>query len=376
MTDKEIKKILNAEEKEKIFTEEQKYNLYEYFNIYDIEDIGKISFKIPKQPLILNSPRPKKSKALAKPAEDVRKILSPLEEVFFDSELLDDLIIHTSIPQLLRGETPIFRGTILYGPPGTGKSEFQKATCRVYENAGAYSKQVSTSEVNSFFVGQFAKNLEAELELAQRQASMRGLPALLCFDEGSILAEKAQSGATSVSKHYQEAIDTLKRYIGNDCGSWLVLSISTNQLPEDFEEAMTREGRLATFYIGNPSQEQIARMWRHFLSKHQVLTLDESQAKSLSDLTPNETGAFIEEFARGYVPQRRKALLIQKGYSSMLEALRDGKSFPEQEVRDSITYGTFIADLKSYLQRLIERKNNGKTPPTDMGFHAILRDSH
>ena len=76
----------------------------------------------------------------------------------------------------------------------------------------------------------------------------------------------------------------MKRYIGNDSGNKLVLAISTNMLPEDFEEAMTREGRLTTFFIGYPSKEQIARMWNHFLNKHSVIKLKENQSEEFASI--------------------------------------------------------------------------------------------
>lgn len=331
-------------------------------------------YKILHKPIIRDSKSGKKADRKPKKLEDRAEILAPLNEVFFDTELMNDLIVRTSIPQLLEGEKPIYPGVILYGPPGTGKSEFQRAACQVYENAGAYAKQVSTSTVNSCFVGQFAKNLGEELELAQQQGLERGLPSLLCFDEGSILAEEAQLGANSVGKHYQEAIDTMKRYLGNESGSHLVLAISTNLLPEDFEKAMTREGRLTTFLIGYPSKEQIARMWQHFLGKYDVIKLTEEQSEELASITPNKMGAFIEEFSRGYLAQRRHALLLEKGYNSLLDALRKGDSLSEKDVKGSVNYDVLRESLKDYLERLKLRNGKPKDEKTEIGFHAIFQE--
>lgn len=341
--------------------------------ILTAEEIKK-AMRTPKQPQYDNSNEDRPSSKPQPTVSDRERILAPLDEVFFDDSLMDDLIVRTSIPQLLEAKEPLYPGVILFGPPGTGKSEFQRAACKVYEQAGAYAKQVSTSSINSCFVGQFAKNLEEELMLAQKQGKQRGLPSLLCFDEGSTLAEQSNKGAHSVSKHYQEAIDTLKRYIGNESGSHLVLAISTNMLPEDFEEAMTREGRLTTFFIGFPSETQIWKMWKHFLKRYEVMDLTEEQVKELAVATPNTRGSFIEEFARGYITQRRNALLQARGYSNLREALKKGDTINDREVKKTIDYSTLKKDLSDYVTRINQRSENGQAENerTELGLHAAL----
>jgi len=332
--------------------EENKYGEIKYYSKNLILKFEK-NLRTPSNPnLVKPGEKPKEAKPV--PVKDRAKILSP--------------------PQLLDRQVPIYPGVILFGPPGTGKSEFQKAVCKVYDNAGAYAKQVSTSAVNSCFVGEFAKNLERELQTANQQGEIRGLPSFLSFDEGSILAEQSKQGASSVSKHYQEAIDTMKRYLGNDCGKWLVLAISTNQLPEDFEEAMTREGRLTSFLISYPSQKQIARMWQHFASKYNVLKMQEKQAKDISHLTENARGSFIEQFCRGYLVQRRQAILVAKGYSGMLEALKSGQNITDDEVRKTISYEQFRGDVKSYIDKAMKRNGTEEEKPSEIGFHTLVKE--
>lgn len=73
-------------------------------------------------------------------------------------------------------------------------------------------------------------------------------------DEGSSLVQIAEDGARSVSKHYQEAIDVLKKYIGNY--RKIVVAVSTNLLPDSFEAALTREGRLTSFLIDYPQMRR------------------------------------------------------------------------------------------------------------------------
>jgi SpoVK/Ycf46/Vps4 family AAA+-type ATPase len=297
---------------------------------------------------------------------DRNAILSPLEGVFLESDLMDELVVRTSIPQLLEESDPIYPGVILYGPPGTGKSEFQRAVCDVYINAGAYAKQVSSSAINSCLVGRLAQNLEQEILTATKQAEIRKLPSFLSFDEGSIFAEKSDVGANSVSKHYQEAIDVFKRYLGNDIGKQLVVSISTNSLSTDFEDAMVRDGRLTSFLIGHPSLEQISRMWGFFLNKNNIIEIEKKDSRKLAELTPLETGAFIEQFCRGYMPLRRQTLLNEKGYPTLLDALKDKANISEEDVRKTITFEMVENDLNNHIES--KRKRNGNDKRKDIGF--------
>ena len=232
----------------------------------------------------------------------------------------------------------------------------------------------SYNRLNSSFVGQFAKNLEEELSTAQEQGRLRGLPSLLCFDEGSSIAQQAQSGASGVSKHYQEAIDEFKRFIGNECGDMLVVSISTNLLQQEFEEAMTREGRLATFFIPFPSPIQKARMWKHFLGKYKVLDITPEQAKDIEKLCSGASGAFIEEFSRAYKGLRRKALLRAKGYQNLISAMRKEEGISEKEVMRSISYDTFVRDLAESVSRVQFRNGGREGNKREAGFHTSMKE--
>lgn len=326
--------------------------------------------RIPRNPS--DKPASEKRKEKFSP-EERKRILAPFNEVFFPDALMDDLIVRTSVPQLLDVQSPLYPGVILFGPPGTGKSEFQRALRKSYELAGAYAKDVSAAALNTMWVGQYAKNLEEELQTAATQGKATGLPALLCFDEGSILAQKAASGSTSVSKHYQEAIDTLKRYLGNDAGKWLVLGISTNLLPEEFEDAMTREGRLTTFYVGMPQEREISRMWTHFLKRFKTLDVGEEQAAELAGIFPEATGAFVYKFCETYNATRRQQILAGKGFPRLLDALGSGVNVTDEEVKSSTNYETFRKDLAGSVEQFRKRQNNGNENSLQIGFHAMKR---
>jgi len=306
-------------------------------------------WKLPRSPEIKDTEDTSKPKS-------IDEVLAPLDEVFIPDELKDDIVTRVSIPELLDGAQPSYSGVIIFGPPGTGKTVLLRAISEVYRRAGGYSEDVSFSGLNSAFVGQFARNLEECLSRAINEAKKRKKPSFLSFDEGSILVEKSSEGAWSVAKHYQEAIDILKRYIGNH--REVVAAVSTNVLPETFEEALTREGRLTTFFIGYPDVKQRAGMWKHFSRKYNILNIVEEQTAHLAALTGEEHGAFIEEFCRGYRRTRRAALLQEKGFSTLVDALKKGVAIGEDTVTESINYENFLSDVKAALDE--KHKRNGK----------------
>jgi len=214
-------------------------------------------------------------------------------------------------------------------------------------------------------VRQFAKNLEEEINIALKAAEETGKPSFLYFDEGSILAQKSDEG-TSVSKHYQEAIDVLKRYVGND--RRFVIGISTNELRETLEAAVTREGRLKSFFIGYPDTEQRQRMWKYFSGKYRILQLDDEQAKQLAETAKAEQGAFIEEFCRNYESLRRKKDLAAKGYGNLVDALKKGEKVVSSKVRPQITFDTLYHDARHSLNEKYERLSEEFKNEKHVGF--------
>lgn len=320
----------------------------------------------------LEKPIPKKTKKAPEEKKvevktDILKTLSPLDRVFFKPELKDELVIRVSIPDLIAGREPSYSGVIVHGPAGTGKTEFLNAVCDVFKTHGSYSRKVSLSELGTQYVQLFAKNVEDELFKALEEAKQRKKPSFLAFDESSTLVEKADFGSTNVSKHYQEAIDVLKRYIGNERD--LIIALSTNEEPSIFDEALVREGRLTTFYIGYPTIDERAAMWGHFTKKYGILSLNEEDAVKLAKATPKEQGAFIEEFCRTYEGKRRQELVKALGHKSFLDALKAGIQIHSDEIKKSITFDAVYQDLSSALVAKTTRANSQEGTKA-LGFKA------
>ncbi len=292
--------------------------------------------------------------------------LAPLDDVILVDDLMDDVVERTAIPNLLDGEEPSYSGVILFGPPGTGKTVLLRAICEVYKRSGAFAKEVSVASVNSRYVSELAKNLEAEIQMAIQEAKKRGKPSFIYFDEASILTQKAEEGASSVSKHYQEALDVLKKYVGNH--REFVLGVSTNLLSHSFDEALVRDGRLTPFFIGYPEEEQRGEMWRYFADKYDLMDLTSEQSVELARITPSEQGAFIEEFCRNYRRTRRRALLKEKGYATLVAALKEGVRVTEEEVMSSVSYPSLMDDVCKALEEKGKRNGDRQNGDGVAGF--------
>ncbi len=333
-------------EREKEVFESYNFDIFENFYLNKEEKRWRVP-DIPPQPPDLSGP------ALPTKPQSREQALRHLDSVFIDDALKDDIVTRVAIPDLLDGNEPSYGGVILFGPPGTGKTVLLRAVVNVYRALGAYANDISVSSINSAFVGEFARRLEGQIQMGLGEAQRRKKPSFLSFDEGSILAQNAMEGASSVSKHYQEAIDVMKRYIGNERS--LVVGISTNVLPESFEDALTREGRLTAIFIGYPDTEQRQSMWKHFANEYKIIDLTDEQTYRLAEATPTEQGAFIEEFCRNYTRARRAVVLRKRGYSTLVDALKHNANITDEEVRRSITFDNLYVDLAAALKTKYDR---------------------
>ena len=301
---------------------------------------------------------------------DPRQILEPLDDVILNSELKDDIVERCGLAELVEGK-PVtdYSGVILFGPPGTGKSVMLDAVKQCYDRAGAYTKKVSASEIVSKYLGDSAKKMREVLDNAVKQAESRGLPSFIYIDEGEVIVQKANpdSGNEGIAKAYQSVINVLKEYIGNHRN--VVIGITTNTLPDSLEDAMTRSGRMTTYFVDYPEEEQVGELWQYFSAKNTGLELTTEQSIELAQLTGKTSGAFIEEFTRTYKTTLKRKMLHENGYSSLIDALKDGYRPAEEEIAARVTYDNIVSDVRDALSR--EGERNGK-PKGDNGARKPL----
>lgn len=272
-------------------------------------------------------------------------MVAPLYNIFLNPAVLNEVLIRTSVPEVIRGEKPAFSGVILYGKGGTGKTALQKAISNVYERAGAHSIELNVASLSEKYVGSLAHNLDEKIAEINNVSIKSGKPAYIFLDEATSLVISSEAHNSSGMDYYQEAVDVLKKYISNYPN--LVFSITTNARPDVFDDTLIREGRLAPVHIPPPGEEEKKEMWKFFIEKHEVVSgLDSANYAELASMIPGKTGAFISEFCRSYVPRKKLAMETEAaGSKKLLDALARGSYVSLEDVRRRINYEGVKEDI-------------------------------
>lgn len=310
-----------------------------------------------------------------KPAQPLsrKEILAPLNQVFLKDEVMDRVLIAAGVPELLAGQNVKNNGCILIGPPGTGKTVLERALAKVYEKAGAYAVEVSEAAISESTVGSKARNLDAIIKKALEEARKRGKPALIYFDEASSSVSKPEANS-SVRSYYQEALDTMKRYIGNY--PELVFVISTNASKQLLDDALVREGRLQVIQVDRPDLTQKVRMWDHFLREYHVIDgLSREQLVTLASLLPAESqGAAIELFCRTFIDKLKLEKLKSLNHTNLLSALESDVKIAEEDIRPLINYGYILSELRKVVATMTLDAEPKEKKARVIGFGADQRD--
>lgn len=276
------------------------------------------------------------------------EILAPLHEIFLSDQVMDQAIISTGIPELMDGQESKNNGCILNGPPGTGKTVLLRAVAKVYQNCGAFTVEISEAGISERYVGSKANNLDGIIQNALTEARKRGRPSFLYLDEASSSVSKSsQSGNTT---YYQEALDVLKKYIGNY--PELVFAISTNAQNSTIDDALIREGRLQIITVKQPEIAEKIKMWRHFLKKYGVISeLSNEQYEQLARTFPKASqGAAIELFARTFMDRLALEERKIRNRSNLLRALETQENITGNDIKINVTYDMILEKLKSVSQ--------------------------
>ncbi|TYT73267.1 AAA family ATPase [Desulfobotulus mexicanus] len=278
------------------------------------------------------------------------EMLAPLFDIFMAPEILNEVLIRTSVPEVLRQEKPLSSGVILYGEGGTGKTALQRAIADVYERAGAHATELNVAALSEKYIGSLAHNLDAAIFEVVEKTAKSGRPAFIFLDEATSLVMNSESHNSSGADYYQEAVDVLKKYIANYPD--LVFSITTNADPETFDDTLIRDGRLAPIRIPAPGRSEKAAMWRFFLKKHDVFEdIGEGEALQLADGIPDEKGAFISRFCKDYLARKKLAMETARAASgSLLESLAAGHFISLDMVKKTLSLDTLMQDIQKALQ--------------------------
>ncbi|MCB9481486.1 MAG: ATP-binding protein [Desulfobacteraceae bacterium] len=291
-----------------------------------------------------------------KKAESIKEKLSPLYNIFLNDEILNQVLINTNIPEITRGEKPVFSGVILYGEGGTGKTSLQKAIGGVYKNCGAIAEELNVASMSEKFIGSLGNNLDKKIGEINKESEKRNVPAFIFLDEATSLVMSRETHNSSSADYYQEAVDVLKKYISNYPN--LVFSITTNAMPDIYDDTLVREGRLLPVLIPLPGMVEKTKMWEFFLDKYEIIkNLDKSCYQKLAEISSEEKGSFISEFAKGYIPGKKLEEETRlSNTSSILDSLSKGVYASIEKVKEKINFDIIFADLEKAVSK--GRKRN------------------
>lgn len=291
------------------------------------------------------------------------EVLAPLFDIFMAAEVLNEVLIRTSVPEIIRGEVPLSSGVILYGEGGTGKTALQKAIGDVYQRAGCHATELNVAALSEKYIGSLAHNLDAAIAEILEKSLKSHKPAFIFLDEATSLIMNGDSHNSSGADYYQEAVDVLKKYIANYPN--LVFSITTNADPDVFDDTLIRDGRLAPIRIPAPGRMEKAAMWRFFLKKYDIFqALPEEHYLILADGIPHEKGAFISRFCKDYLARKKLSMeTARAGSASLLESLAAGSFITMNAVKKTLSMESLIRDIETALAL---RPSKPKKPT--MGF--------
>jgi SpoVK/Ycf46/Vps4 family AAA+-type ATPase len=297
-----------------------------------------------------------KSDIEIKKLDSIKEKLSPLYNIFLNHEVLNQVLINTNIPEIKRGEKPVFSGVILYGEGGTGKTSLQKAIGEVYKNCGAIAEEFNVASMSEKYIGSLGNNLDKKIGEINKMSEKMNVPAFIFLDEATSIVMSRETHNSSGADYYQEAVDVLKKYISNYPN--LVFSITTNAMPDIYDDTLVREGRLLPVLIPLPGKEEKTKMWEFFLNKYEIIkNLEKSSYEELAELTSEEKGSFISEFSKGYIPGKKLEEETRlSNTDSILDSLSKGVYASIEKVKEKINFDIIFSDLEKAVQK--GRKRN------------------
>lgn len=175
-----------------------------------------------------------------------KRIDSLLTRIRFHKKLYDDWNLQKIDPQ---GKHVAVN---FYGASGTGKTMCAEAL------ASALNKQiieVSYAEMESKYVGETSKNIEAAFRAAAEH------DAVLFFDEADSLLGKRLSNVTQSSDH---AVNTSRSVMLKQLDRFEGIVVFATNLAESFDRAFVRR-ILEHIELPLPTAEVRLRLWQHFV---------------------------------------------------------------------------------------------------------------
>lgn len=139
-----------------------------------------------------------------------------------------------------------------YGASGTGKTMCAEALAAALEKPII---EVSYAELESKYVGETSKNIQAAFRAATEQG------AVLFFDEADSLLGKRLSNVTQASDH---AVNTSRSVMLKQLDAFEGIVVFASNLVESFDRAFVRR-ILEHIELPLPGEAELPALWQHFI---------------------------------------------------------------------------------------------------------------
>jgi len=326
-------------------------------DLLSLDDISNINLRIP---LNLDS-----SKEI-----EIKKLLNNmfLDEDFKNANgnnisTRDFLEIYSCVKDYLNGKSPSHNGLVLYGPPGSGKTHLiQESLMKIYEILGFQTHfQEIGDMLSNQYVGGLATNVSEKIFGPAIQKIKRyQVPCFVYIDEATDLLKKTKSEGDSGWR--SQGIEAMKSFINKSRYPGIIVCLATNLEKNEFDDALTRDGRLYPIYLGLPNFERSKQVWNYVNekilfsnSKNNILTTNNIDDLSnickdkinvaaitgisetyISSINQNWNGNF-DEFKEYFGNEAKKRLEDEFNRSkSNLESINNGNFIGSEELKKEL----------------------------------------
>ena len=210
-----------------------------------------------------------------------------LEEVKKELKKALKLFLHESLKEKFGIDPP--RGILLYGPPGCGKTMLIMALRTEMERKGIYSIYLTSTSLQSSYVGESAKNIRKTYSEARNNA-----PSVVIIEDIDGIALQRGGGLDGAELAKREVVVELLGQLDYQNSGKNVLTIASTNSIESIDPALLRSGRLGDFilYVPPPNIKEREEILKKILTKPGFET--DIDIKTIARYTETYTGAQLK----------------------------------------------------------------------------------